>query len=90
MESKTLSMNTSYSDILKSIGLSSISNGSFSPMHNFVTLSTGYLENTGSLSYMVLSNVDTCTTQLQYITVITTTDCIFLKMSSTEKLSSSQ
>lgn len=77
-------------DICGGIGLSSISNGSFSPMHNFVTLSIGYLENTGSLSYKVLCNVDTCTTQLQYITVIITTDCIFFKKSSTEKLSSSQ
>lgn len=49
-------------------------------MYNFVTSCTGYLENNDLLSYKVLLNVDTFTTQLQCITLITTiTDFIKVK-----------
>ena len=70
MESDTISMNISYSDILKSIGLSYISNGSF---YHFAIPCIDYLESIASVSYAVLPNVDLFTLQLQYITFINTT-----------------
>lgn len=49
-------------------------------MYNFVTSCIGYLENSDLLSYKVLSNVDTFSTQFQCITLITTiTDFIKVK-----------
>lgn len=42
-------------------------------MHDFVTPCTSYLENTGSLIYTVLPNVDLFIIQLQDITFINAT-----------------
>lgn len=48
-----------YAVKLKIIGLPGPLNGSFTHMHEFVTLHNNYLENTGSFSFAYLRNVDT-------------------------------